>query len=354
MTFPHTNITSSSERSLFNSKVSSFRGDSSSRSVLKANATTARYLMQVNCNLRFQIDKVSQHIAMTKEAFARITADHNCKWYFDQIKVMNTHLKQANELLQQKAKFGKEQLLLNIREELKQLTQAKNTAFVCENALHKKNNQICQLKKLLMNINVIRENRKEVYDDDKVYTKEQRKDMFQSLKEYFQEYLGWYLSKVTAVKKANDKKEEIVKKLKRRVQQEKNKVGVGGCCESEDDEECYDIVNVGDSDNEREDEPIWTNISLDDNNISYGEGNDEGTVKNNTSHYDYYVHSRIESGVAIPKLDLKQIEYNNDLKNNNSRKQTKITLKIRTKNHQHAHNNRSMAIINDLPFAQLH
>ena len=349
MTFPHTNITSSSERSLFNTTktASSFRSDLFSRGLLKANASTVRYLMHMNHNLSFQIENISQYIAFTKEAFARITTDHNCKWYFNKIKEMNVQLKEENELLKQKAKIGVEQLQLNIKDELNELAQAKNTAFVCENALHKKDNQICQLKKLLMDINIIRENRKEVYDDDHVYTKEQRKDIFKTIKESFQEYLGYCLSKVNAVKKANDKKEEIVRKLKGKVQQEKTQVLMNNYNESEDSEGKYDVVNV--SDIENDDEQIWTNISLDDNN-------NNNNNNNNNSHYDYYVHNRIGSNVVIPRLDLKQIKYNNHTNSNNDRKTPKLLMKIQSNNHKHINNRtyKSMTIINDLPFSQLH
>ena len=355
-----TNITSSTERLLFNtsskrSSLTSSRVNSFSRNVLKANASTVRYLMHMNHNLSFQIENVTQHIALTKEAFARITIDHNCKWYFNKLKQLNVQLKEENELLQHKAEMCVEQLQLNIKDEVNELAQAKNTAFVCENALHKKDSQICQLKKSLMNINVIRENRKEVYDDDMVYTKEQRKDIFRNIMEYFQMYLGYCLNKVSAVKKANDKKEEIIRMLKGKVEQQKLKVLMNSKCNESDEsddnnisEGRYDVMNV--SDIENEDEKIWTNISLDDNNE---------TVNNNNSHYDYYVHNRTGSNVTIPKLDLKQITYNNhSTHRNKDNNKTKLVLKIQNNNNnnnnKHNRSVKSMTLINDLPFSQLH
>lgn len=357
MTFPHTNITSSTERSLFNtskrssSSTSLSHVNSFSRNVLKANASTVRYLMHMNNNLSFQIENVTQHISLTKEAFARITVEHNCKWYFNKLKQMNVQLKEENELLRQKAEMCVEQLQLNIKNEMNELTQAKNTAFVCENALYKKDSQIHQLKKSLMNVNVIRENRKEVYDDDQVYTKEQRKDIFRNILEYFQRYLAYCLNKVSAVKKANDKKEEIIKVLKGKVQQEKIKgvMNSNKCNDSDksdDDNDIsegrYDVMNV--SDIENEDKQIWTNISLDDNN------------NNDNNNYDYYVHNRTSSNVTIPKLDLKQITYNNHPTHSNK---TKLVLKIQNNNNNNNNNKhnrsvKSMTLINDLPFSQLH
>ena len=357
MTFPHTNITSSTEHSLFNiskrsSSTTSSHVNSFSRNVLKANASTVRYLMHMNNNLSFQIENVTQHIALTKEAFARITVDHNCKWYYNKLKQMNVQLKEENKLLRQKAEMCVEQLQLNIKDEVNELTQAKNTAFIYENALYKKDNQIYQLKKSLMNINVIRENRKEVYDDDQVYTKEQRKDIFRNIMEYFQKYLGYCLNKVSAVKKANDKKEEIIKVLKGKVQQEKLKAAMSSKCNESDEsddnnisEVKYDIMNV--SDIENEDNQIWTNISLDDNE----------TLNNNDNYNDYYyVHNRTGSNVTIPKLYLKQITYNNHptLHSNKDNNKTKFVLKIHNNNNKHNKSVKSMTLINDLPFSQLH